>query len=53
MVKEDKEGLLKRAVIAGAAHALRQKEKRPYDSESEILKQIVKEVKSIIKEIDE
>jgi len=50
MAKED---ILKRAVIAGAAHALKHKERHPYDSDSEILRQVIREVRTIINEIDE
>ncbi|MFA6974245.1 MAG: hypothetical protein WC238_05975 [Parcubacteria group bacterium] len=52
MAKEDKEGLLKRAIIAGAAHALTYKDKHYNSSQQEVLKHIVKEVKNIIDEID-
>lgn len=46
------EELMKRAVIAGASHALRFKEEHPRDSEQEILKQIMRDLRSIINEID-
>ena len=46
------EEIMKRAVIAGASHALRFKEEHPTDSEEEVLKQVMRDLRSIINEID-
>lgn len=46
------EEIVKRAVIAGASHALRFKEEHPTDSEQEVLKQVMRDLRSIINEID-
>lgn len=46
------EEMIKQAVISGAAHALKYKEKNPSESDSEILREVVKELRSIINEID-
>jgi hypothetical protein len=43
---------IKRAVISGAAHALKYKEKEPNKSDSEILRQVMGELRDIIREID-
>lgn len=44
--------IMKRAVIAGAALALRYKEKNPSYSEEEVLKYVVAELTNIIEKID-
>jgi len=46
------EEIIERAVVAGAAHALKYKDEHPMASESEIMKHIVRELKRIVKEID-
>jgi len=46
------EEMMKRAVISGAAHALKFKEKNPSESDSEILRQVMRDLRDIIKEID-
>jgi hypothetical protein len=46
------EETIKRAVISGAAHALKYKEKNPTESDSEILRQVMGELRNIIREID-
>ena len=51
MAKEDKE-MIKRAVISGAARALKYKDKNPRDSEGEIMQKIVNELRDIIREIE-
>lgn len=51
MPKENEE-IIKRAVISGAAHALKYKEKNPAESDSEILRELMRNLREIIKEID-
>lgn len=51
MANENEE-MIKRAVISGAAHALKYKNRNPNKSEQEILQEIVRELGNIIKEID-
>ncbi|HTZ42148.1 MAG TPA: hypothetical protein VMC07_03010 [Candidatus Omnitrophota bacterium] len=51
MAKENEE-MIKRAVISGAAHALKYKEKSPNESDSEILRRIMRELREITREID-
>ncbi len=51
MPKVDEE-MMKRAVISGAARALKYKEKNPSESDSEILRQVMRDLREIIKEID-
>ncbi len=46
------EETIKRAVISGAARALSYKEKNPSESDSEVLRHIMSELRSIIREID-
>ncbi len=46
------EETMKRAVISGAAHALKYKEKNPNESDSEILRELMGELRNIIREID-
>jgi hypothetical protein len=46
------EEIMKRAVIAGASRALRFKEEHPADSEQDVLKQVMRDLRSIINEID-
>ncbi|MDD5699880.1 MAG: hypothetical protein PHH00_01655 [Candidatus Nanoarchaeia archaeon] len=46
------EEMIKRAVISGAAHALKYKEKNRAASDSEIMQKIVDELREITKEID-
>ncbi|MFZ1971140.1 MAG: hypothetical protein WAU65_03110 [Candidatus Nanoarchaeia archaeon] len=45
------EEMIKRAVISGAAHALKFKEKNPSESDSEILREVMRELRTIIGEI--
>lgn len=51
MSNADKE-MIKRAVISGAARALKYREQNPRESESEIMQKIVNELREIIREID-
>jgi hypothetical protein len=51
-MSNENEEMLKRAVISGAAHALKYKEKNPGESDSEILRELMKDLRSIIREID-
>lgn len=51
MAKENEE-MIKRAVISGAAHALKYKEKSPAESDSDILRQVMRDLREIIREID-
>jgi hypothetical protein len=44
---------LKMAVISGAAHAIRHKEKNPRATEQEIIQQVTDEAEEILKKIDE
>lgn len=46
------EDIMKRAVIAGASHAIRYKEEHPSDSEQDVLKHVMKNLRTIIEEID-
>lgn len=46
------EETIKRAVISGAAHALSYKEKNPGESDSEVLRHVMSELRNIIREID-
>mgnify|MGYP001607546155 CR=1 FL=1 len=46
------EEVMKRAVIAGASRALRFKEENPMDSEEQVLRQVMRDLRSIINEID-
>lgn len=46
------EEMIKRAVISGASRAIKYKDKNPRASESEIMQNIVDELKEIIREID-
>jgi hypothetical protein len=50
MVKED---IIKRVFIAGAAAALNYKERNPNASESEVMSHVTKEMKKLIREIEE
>lgn len=45
------EEMIKRAVISGAAHALKFKEKNPSKSDSEVLREVVRDLGAIISEI--
>ncbi|MEM4326295.1 MAG: hypothetical protein QXU40_03260 [Candidatus Pacearchaeota archaeon] len=47
------ENLIKRAVVAGASYALKYKEKNEKLSDSDIINQVVKDIKKIIKDIKE
>ena len=51
MNKEDKR--LKMAIISGAAHALKYKDKNPRATEQEVLQQVTSEVQKILEKIDE
>jgi hypothetical protein len=46
------EDIMKRAVVAGASRALRYKERHPAESESDILKKVMADMRTIIEEID-
>jgi hypothetical protein len=52
MMKNIEDGVLKRAVIAGADFAMKVKRKNPSYSEEDVLEEVVKNSKTIIKEID-
>jgi hypothetical protein len=52
MAKIDNE-LMKRAVIAGAAHALKYKRENPKDAERDVLRKVISDTKKIIREIEE
>ena len=45
--------ILKRAIIAGAAHAMDYKEKNPRASESEIMSHVTREMRKIIKNVED
>ena len=45
------EEIIKRAVIAGASHAIRYKEQHPSESEQDVLKQVMRNLRTIIEEI--
>lgn len=45
------EEMIKRAVISGAAHALKYKEKNPSETDSEVLREVIKDLRNIISEI--
>ena len=45
--------IVKRAVIAGAASALKYKERNPKANESETMSYVIKEMKKILREIEE
>ena len=45
------EEIIKRAVIAGASHAIRYKEEHPSESEQDVLKQVMRNLRTIIEEI--
>lgn len=47
-----KEDMIKRAVIAGASHAIRYKEQHPSESEQNVLKHVMQNLRTIIEEID-
>ncbi len=51
MPKENEE-MVKRAVISGASHALEYKERNPNESDSEVLRQVMRDLRDIIREID-
>ena len=46
------EDIMKRAVVAGASHALRYKEQHPNESEYDVLKKVMADMRMIINEID-
>ena len=46
------EEMIKRAVISGAAHALKCKGKNPNQSDSEVLREVMRDLRDIIREID-
>lgn len=52
IMAKNNEEVLKRAVIAGASHALRFKEENPMDSEEQVLQQVMRDLRSIINEVD-
>jgi hypothetical protein len=48
----EKESILKMAIIAGAAHAMKYKTQNPNANESEVLKHVNSEMKEILNKID-
>ena len=44
---------MKMAVIAGASHALKEKERNPRATDAEIIQSVIKEVNFILDKIDE
>ena len=48
-----KDEMMKRALIAGAAAALKYKDRNPSAGESEIISHVTKEMEKLIKEIEE
>jgi hypothetical protein len=44
---------LKMAIISGASHALKYKAQNPYSSDDDIIRQINKEIHSIVEKIDQ
>lgn len=44
---------IKMAVVAGASHALKEKERNPRATDSEIIQSVITEVNSILDKIDE
>ena len=48
----DEDKRLKMAIIAGAAKAIRYKERKPRATEQEIIQKVASEVKDILKKID-
>mgnify|MGYP001560757674 FL=1 len=48
-----KDEMMKRALIAGAAAALKYKEKNQSAGESEVMSHVTKEIEKLIKEIEE
>jgi len=49
---EEEEKVLKMAVIAGASHAIRYKERHPKAQEHEVIENVTKEVDKILAKID-
>jgi len=49
---EEEERRIKMAVIAGASHAIRYKERNPRANEAEVISAVTKEVNEILKKID-
>ncbi|MEK6854844.1 MAG: hypothetical protein AABX73_01345 [Nanoarchaeota archaeon] len=45
--------VLKRAVISGASHALKYKERNPRALDSEVIQHVTREVEEILKMMDE
>ncbi len=48
----EKESILKMAIIAGAAHAMKYKTQNPNANESEVLRHVNSEIRSILRNID-
>ena len=51
MAKAD-EDIMKRAAISGAAKALKYKEEHPNESTDQILRRVIDELRSIVREIN-
>ena len=51
-MSNENEEMIKRAVISGAAHALKYKEKNPAESDSDVLRQVMRDLRDIIMDID-
>jgi len=49
---EKESSVLKMAIIAGAAHAMKYKTQNPNASESEVLKHVNSEIREILRNID-
>ena len=49
----DEEKRIKMAVIAGASHALKEKEKNPRATDAEVIQSVINQVNSILEKIDE
>jgi hypothetical protein len=50
-MEEDKKGI-KMAIISGAAHAIRYKEKHPRATESDVIQHVTDEVENILEKIE-
>ena len=52
-MEPDKERKLKMALISGAAHAFKYKEKHPKATEQEVIQHLTRDAESILEKIDE
>ena len=49
---KSEEDVMKRAAISGAAKALKYKDEHPNESNDQILRRVIEDLRSIIREID-